>query len=60
MPIIELDRSWKGHWRLLFRYTTEYYYDVSLRGGPESTTIHLERKAFEVPVEKSFDGHLFP
>ena len=59
MEIIELDRSWKGH-RLNFRYTTEYYYDIILQDGPESTTIHLERKPFDAPTEKCFDGHLFP
>jgi len=59
MEIIELDRSWKGH-LLLFTYTTEWYYEVSLQDDPESTAIHLERKPFDAPVEKIFDGQLFP
>ena len=59
MEIIELDRTWKGH-QLVFRYTTEWFYDVNLQDGPESTTIHLERKPFDAPVEKKFEGHLFP
>ncbi|HSN94800.1 MAG TPA: GNAT family N-acetyltransferase [Anaerolineaceae bacterium] len=59
MEIIELDQSWKGH-TLIFRYTTEWYYDVSLQDGPEGTTIHLERKPFDTSVEKIFDGQLFP
>jgi len=59
MEIIELDRSWTGH-RLVFRYITEWYYDVSLQDSPETTSIFLERKPFGGPVEKIFDGHLFP
>ena len=59
MEIIELDRSWKDH-QLIFHYVTEWYYDVSLRESPESTSILLERKPFDAPVEKCFDGFLFP
>jgi ribosomal protein S18 acetylase RimI-like enzyme len=59
MEIIELDRSWTGY-TLFFRYITEWYYDVSLLDSPESTTIGLERKPFEKPIEKSFGGQLFP
>lgn len=59
MEIVELDRSWKG-FVLVFTYTTEWYYDVCLQDGTERTTIHLERKPFNAPVEKIFDGHLFP
>ena len=59
MEIIELDRSWKGH-TLAFRYTTEWYYEVNLQDGPESTAIRLERKPFDKPILKTFEGQLFP
>ena len=59
MEIIELDRSWKGH-TLAFRYTTEWYYEVSLQDNPESKTIRLERKPFEKPIVKVFEDQLFP
>jgi len=57
MIIKTMDESWQGR-QFLFRYTTGYYFDVAVEQNAEGCVFTLERKAFEVPREKSFETSL--
>lgn len=57
MNIIQMDDSCRGK-QLLFRYRTEYYYDVAFQEREDGFAIQLQRRAFPVPVEKSFTDTL--
>lgn len=57
MEIIKLDSSYRGM-ELVFRYRTEYYYDISAQEGEHSFSFSLERRAFPAPVEKRFTDRL--
>lgn len=57
MEIIKLDSSYRGM-ELVFRYRTEYYYDISAQEGENSFSFSLERRAFPAPVEKRFTDRL--
>ena len=47
-----------GGEKLVFRYQTEYYYDVEFREREDTFTVALIRRAFPVPVEKQFEDTL--
>lgn len=53
LRIIQLDASEKGR-ELLFRYQTDYYYDVQLREEREAWRLELVRRPFGRTVEKEF------
>lgn len=57
MEIIKLDSSYRGM-ELVFRYRTEYYYDISAREGEDGFAFTLQRRAFPAPVEKRFTDRL--
>ena len=57
LNIIQLDSSCRGK-QLLFRYRTEYYYDVALQEREDGFAIRLQRRVFPAPVEKSFTDTL--
>ena len=57
MELMKLDESCRGK-KLVFRYQTEYYYDVEFREREDTFTVALTRRAFPAPVEKSFTDTL--
>ncbi|HIT32836.1 MAG TPA: GNAT family N-acetyltransferase [Candidatus Enterenecus stercoripullorum] len=57
MELMKLDESCRGK-KLVFRYQTEYYYDVEFREREDTFTVALTRRAFPAPVEKQFEDTL--
>lgn len=57
MKIKRLNASCQGR-ALLFRYQTEYYYDVERREEADGFAFLLRRRAFPAPVEKQFTDQL--
>ena len=57
MNILPLDSSCRGK-ELVFRYRTEYYYDIRTQERGEGWSFRLERRPFPAPVEKVFTDQL--
>ena len=57
MELRELGSSHQGK-ELVFRYRTQYYYDVALQEREDGWFFALERREFPAPVEKCFTDRL--
>ena len=57
LKIVPLGPEEKGR-ELIFRYETQYYYDVAMTEGEDGWKAELVRRPFEKPVQKQFRDRL--
>ncbi len=59
VAIVELTKAEASSVKLLYRYTSQHYYDLSIRHQPPNWKIELSLKPLEEPIEKTFESRFF-